>query len=209
MIDEIRVSNFKSLKKIDMPLKRLNILVGLNGMGKSSLIQVLLLLRQSNLIHTWKLELKGDLVDIGKGSDALYQFAKEEIIVFNLLWNKNKHERYEFTWTAESNVLNRVKGGATKEHIDDYISNLQYISADRLGPSIMYDMSQNSVEDGNLGSCGQYTSHFLSVKGNRIKVAPKRFHPSMSSPFLVNQVNAWLGEISPGIKINQEQLQRI
>ncbi len=202
MINKISVKNFKSLKDIDMPLKRLNILAGLNGMGKSSLIQVLLLLRQSYLSSTCKLELKGDLVDIGKGYDALYQFAKDEVIHFYLEWDKSKCAEYEFEWASESNALNRVKGNATEENIDSYINNLQYISADRLGPSIMYDMSQNFVKDRILGSYGQYSSHFLSVNGNRLKVDPKRFHPAMSSPFLANQVNAWLGEISPGIKIN-------
>jgi len=206
MINKISVKNFKSLKNIDMPLKRLNVLAGLNGMGKSSLIQVLLLLRQSYLISTQKLELKGDWVDIGKGYDALYQFAKDEVIRFNLEWDKNKCAEYEFEWSAESNILNQVKRNASEEHIDNYINNIQYISADRLGPSIMYDMSQNFVKNGILGLYGQYTSHFLSVNGNRLKVDSKRLHPLMSSPFLANQVNAWLGEISPGVKINVTEI---
>lgn len=207
MINKISVENFKSLKKIDMSLKRLNILAGLNGMGKSSLIQVLLLLRQSHLINTRRLELRGDLIDIGKGYDALYQFDKDEVIRFNFEWDKSEYAEYEFEWSAESNTLKRMKGNATEEkHIDNYINNVQYISADRLGPSIMYDMSQNFVKNGILGSYGQYTSHFLSVNGNRLKVDSKCFHPSMSSPFLANQVNAWLGEISPGVKINVTEI---
>jgi len=206
MINRISVNNFKSLKTIDIPLKRLNILAGINGMGKSSLIQVLLLLKQSNLISTRKLDLKGYLVDIGKGQDALYQFAKDDFIRFKLEWNKNNYADYEFEWMPESNVLNLVEKNTTEKNIDNYINNLQYISADRLGPSVLYDMSQNSVKDGNLGSNGQYTSHFLSVNSNRFKVNPKRFHPTMTSPFLINQVNAWLGEISPGVKVNVTEL---
>jgi len=202
MINKISVKNFKSLKHIDLPLKRLNILAGLNGMGKSSFIQILLLMRQSYLSKTWKLELKGDIIDIGKGYDALYQFSKDESIHFNFQWDKNKFAEYEFDWTAENNALNRVKKNVAQEHIDSYIHNLQYISAERMGPSIMYDMSQNFVEDGILGACGQYTSHFLSANGNRLKVDANRWHTAVSSPFLANQADAWLGEISPGIKIN-------
>jgi len=202
MINNIRVKNFKSLKNIDLPLKPLNILAGLNGMGKSSLIQVLLLLRQSYLKVTRRLELKGNMVDIGKGYDALYQFATDDMIRFAFQWDKNKRAEYSFECVAENNVLKRMKETATEEHIDSCIHNLQYLSADRLGPSIMYDMSQNFVKDGILGAHGQYASHFLSANGNRIKVDSKRLHPAVSSPFLANQVNAWLGEISPGIKIN-------
>ncbi|SMC65894.1 Predicted ATPase [Desulfocicer vacuolatum DSM 3385] len=202
MIDNIRVHNFKSLKNIDLPLKRLNIFAGLNGMGKSSLIQVLLLLRQSQLIRTEKLALTGALVNIGKGSDALYQFAEDEVLAFSLQWNEEQLATYEFEWMPESNYLDRISSSKSETDISPYIENLQYISADRLGPSIMYDMSQNSVKQGLLGALGEYTSHFLSVNGHRLKIEPRRLHPSIPSSFLVNQVNAWLGELSPGVKIN-------
>ena len=84
MIEQIRIKNFKSLKDISINTKKLNLLAGLNGMGKSSFIQTLLLLRQSD--DTWEaglLRLKGRLIDLGKGKDALYQFAAEELIECN------------------------------------------------------------------------------------------------------------------------------
>ncbi len=202
MINNIRVHNFKSLKKIDLPLKRLNIFTGLNGMGKSSLIQVLLMLKQSQLIRTEKLALMGDLVNIGKGVDALYQFAEDEVVHFSLQWNDKYNATYKFKWMPESNFLDLMESSDVETHIDAYIENLQYISADRLGPSIMYDMSQTSINQGLLGALGEYTSHFLSVNGNRLKIDPHRLHPSMASPFLINQVNAWLGELSPGVNIS-------
>ena len=197
MINKISVENFKSLKKINIPLKSLNIFAGLNGTGKSSLIQVFLLLKQSNLTGKQQLELKRYLFDAGNGSDLLYQFASDEIICFNLEWGKNKYAEYKFEWSPESHAFNKVRGSITEEYID----NMQYLSADRLRPSVTYDMS-NNLKDKLLGSDGQYTAHFLAVNGNRLKIVPKRFHPSTSSPFLINQVNAWLGELSPGVKIN-------
>ena len=47
MIKSIHIQNFKSLKDILMIPTSLNLLMGLNGMGKSSFIQSLLLLRQN------------------------------------------------------------------------------------------------------------------------------------------------------------------
>ena len=46
MINYMQIENFKSLKKISLPLQNLNLFFGKNGMGKSSVIQALLL-RQS------------------------------------------------------------------------------------------------------------------------------------------------------------------
>ncbi|MCP4701489.1 MAG: AAA family ATPase, partial [Gammaproteobacteria bacterium] len=39
MIRQLYVKNFKSLKETDLEIKNLNLLTGLNGSGKSSLIQ--------------------------------------------------------------------------------------------------------------------------------------------------------------------------
>ena len=47
MIKKLTIENFKILLKNEFELKNLNILTGINGMGKSSLVQSLLLLRQS------------------------------------------------------------------------------------------------------------------------------------------------------------------
>ena len=45
MIREIGVKNFKCFEELRLPVRQVNILTGLNGMGKSTMIQSLLLLR--------------------------------------------------------------------------------------------------------------------------------------------------------------------
>ena len=41
MIHYMQIENFKSLKKISLPLQNLNLFFGMNGTGKSSVIQLL------------------------------------------------------------------------------------------------------------------------------------------------------------------------
>ena len=79
MIKSIHIQNFKSLKDILMIPTSLNLLMGLNGMGKSSFIQSLLLLRQNKKSGLAKFALNGSLTEIGRGRDALYQDANKEI----------------------------------------------------------------------------------------------------------------------------------
>jgi predicted ATPase len=50
MICNLFIKNFKSLKTVYLKLSNLNLLTGLNGSGKSSVIQALLLLRQSAVL---------------------------------------------------------------------------------------------------------------------------------------------------------------
>ena len=47
MINNIQVKNFKSLENINLDLKNLNLLTGLNSSGNSSLIQSILLIKQN------------------------------------------------------------------------------------------------------------------------------------------------------------------
>ncbi len=84
MITKIDIDNFKSIKSLSLVPTSLNLFMGLNGMGKSTVIQSLLLLRQSMKSGLKQLSLNGNLVEIGRGKDALYGFAETERIHFDL-----------------------------------------------------------------------------------------------------------------------------
>lgn len=95
MIKRINVINFKSIKSIELIPTSLNLFMGLNGMGKSTVIQSLLILRQSLKSDLTQLCLNGDLVEIGRGKDALYNFADIEKIHFNIGFvNCNQDSEY-------------------------------------------------------------------------------------------------------------------
>ena len=49
MINELRLRNFKAFKDLELELRPFNLLSGLNSVGKSSILQSLLVLRQSYL----------------------------------------------------------------------------------------------------------------------------------------------------------------
>ncbi|MCK4663968.1 MAG: DUF3696 domain-containing protein [Bacteroidales bacterium] len=102
MISQIEIKNFKSLKKVSVKTKNLNVLMGLNGMGKSSFIQMLLLLMQSDKLEERVIDLNGILVQIGQGRDALYQYAEEDNIEFGLNFGYDTVENI-FTKYLEKN----------------------------------------------------------------------------------------------------------
>ena len=85
MINQILLKNFKCFESLDLELKPLNVLMGLNGMGKSTLLQSLLLLRQSYQENRLSaLKLNGKYIKLGNGSDILYERAEEEKISLNV-----------------------------------------------------------------------------------------------------------------------------
>ena len=87
MLRRIGLRNFKCFELLDLPCASLNVLCGLNGMGKSSVIQALLVLRQSFEtadLQEGRLVLGGTLTDLGSGSDVLFEDADEEVVAFLL-----------------------------------------------------------------------------------------------------------------------------
>jgi predicted ATPase len=69
MIENISVRNFKSLKEASVPIGRITVLIGLNGSGKSSLLQAMMLLKQS--LGQGGLRWDGPLVSLGNFSDVV------------------------------------------------------------------------------------------------------------------------------------------
>lgn len=76
MIDSLTLTNFKPFKNQTLSFKPLTLLSGLNSTGKSSVLQALLLLRQSHqkgLLAQKGLVLNGDLINIGTAKDAIFE----------------------------------------------------------------------------------------------------------------------------------------
>jgi hypothetical protein len=83
MIESITLGNFKCFADERIPLKRLTLLSGINGAGKSSVIQALLILRQIYMRLDFRgpdVSLSGDLVDLGRARDILFTSATEDVI---------------------------------------------------------------------------------------------------------------------------------
>ena len=70
MIKKIELKNFKCFERLELPLSNLNLLSGINSMGKSTVIQALLLLRQAYEKDSLGegLYLNGEYTQIGTGN---------------------------------------------------------------------------------------------------------------------------------------------
>jgi predicted ATPase len=215
MIKNIKLQNFKCFEKQNLRFKALTLLSGLNSSGKSSVLQSLLLLRQSyqqNLLPNTGLALNGDLVCIGTAQDALFEGAKEDIIGFQITWENNIERNWNFIYHKELDVL-KINKSETENTTENTIENkiydanlfgdkFHYLQAERIGPRPYLEMSEFQVKQhGQIGTRGEYTAYFLSMYRDKT-IQPLLQHPSKTSSTLIDQVEAWMGEISPGTRIN-------
>jgi predicted ATPase len=212
MIKNISIKNFKSLKNVFIETKSLNLLMGLNGMGKSSFIQVLLLLMQSDKLDERIIDLNGSLVEIGQGRDALYQFADEDFIEFKFLFPENDEFKWKLKYQKDKDQL-KAESGYRRElmsYFREQTTNFQFISAERLSPQNIYDASSVMVSDKKqIGMQGEFSAYYLNIYGSEYIVPEKLRHEKAISNKLLEQLNSWIGEISPGISINTKYVPEI
>jgi predicted ATPase len=221
MIRSIELRHFKSIKKKHFPLRNLNVLLGLNGQGKSSFIQSLLLLRQSDKLSKGELKLNGGLMNVGTAKDVFYQYSPRQMSIA-LQFDNAGFYQMNFDYLAETDLLqNNLMDGS------DYLSqnteqplftnNFQYLNAQRIEPKSVNMASYANVKDANsIGKYGQYTAHYIELRGDEEVIFDNLLHKDTEKyedkgetkvdKTLKNQINLWLGEISPGVRVQTSKI---
>lgn len=110
MIKSFSIENYKAFEKGTIELKPITILLGANSVGKSSLIQLLLLMQQTanaNKGYKSALKLNGNLVSLGES--------------VNIFRNKNTKNPVVFSFEFEDESLYlRLK----KTYLEDFVSEM-------------------------------------------------------------------------------------
>lgn len=216
MIDHIQLTNFKAARDLNIPLASLTMLAGLNGSGKSTVLQSLAALRQSyEFGQGHGLQLGGPLIPLGQGVDVLSEGAREEIISVVI-----QEDGVEYLWkckaVADANQLEFIDVPPSPHRLVD-MAHFQYLQADRIVPRTLYPQAnQQARQAGFLGSHGEYTADFLARNGNQ-PVSEKRRCPTEGigldknllariavTSTLLDQVAGWLQQISPGVHLQAE-----
>lgn len=220
MITNLSINNLKLHDHTNLELNGLTILTGMNGMGKSTVIQSLILLRQSYMMNDLDsgLNLKGDLCDAGISGELACQASSEHSLNINLKFHEQDDLNFSFDYP--DNIMDTLLPGSkenktSKDTLSKYAlfnENFQYLSAFRFGPQKSYNRDTSLVVTKKqiskiMGQC-EYAVHFLEqYKNTNIPIgelAIKESSDITPDYRLVVQVERWLRQISPNIKINIE-----
>lgn len=224
MIQSFEIKNFKSIKSKFFPFRNLNILMGLNGMGKSSLIEPLLCLRQSRFLEKGRLDPNGDYVSLGKTKDVFYQYSKNEDLVLDVQFSDSQRinlcleykPEADYFYSRDIDVFRQIEAKLIPIIQSDeslFNDNFQYLSANRIEPKHIHPQNFSQVVNKrNLGNQGEFTAHFIEVFGSEFVFFDNLLHPDsikkdnltgkdIVNKSILNQINLWLGEISPDIQV--------
>ena len=235
MLRRIGLTNFKCFDALDLSCAPLNLLCGLNGMGKSSVIQALLVLRQSfesGELTAGHLVLGGALIDLGAGSDVLFEDAEEEVVEFMLT---GEHDlapwkaAFEYSSTGdELTVLGAAEttsigatgsdastGGPSASTSHEIVSpmwravppfggRLHYVQAERVGPRKSYPLSEVAARRVSLGLRGEHAWNLLHRQRTALLPGDDPRRSGAAGRRLIDVVDYWLQDVSPGAHLGLE-----
>lgn len=203
MIEKIKLENFKCFEKIEIDLYNLNVFAGVNGAGKSTIIQSLLLLKQSfeqGYLQNKKICLNGNYVSLGTVKDILFEDAKEDIIKINIIEN-GTNNTYASVYPRDSNVLDLTDDSSSK-YLEE--NDFEYLHAERVSPQTTYPASDYFAGlKSQLGIKGEYAAYYILLNGDTSIPWDSTLG---EEKYIKGALQFWLNEISPEIKLDIQNI---
>ncbi|MDX3802310.1 DUF3696 domain-containing protein [Streptomyces sp. AK04-3B] len=204
MIRELGLNNFKCFAQATLDLRPLTVLTGVNGGGKSTVLQALLLARVTSTTTHRIIRLNGPFgLALGTAADVMSRAAQEPIIKFNLTREDGETFEYRFAVPEDPEALHliaeQVPDGPVPG-VGNSPAAFTYLCAERLGPRDVLAVSAEDPDEIGVGSQGQFTAQILALRETRAvdtrrNVRPPLHHPGQSSSILRLQTEAWTSEI--------------
>ena len=232
MLKSITLQNFKCFESLELDCAPLTLLSGLNSSGKSSILQALLMLRQSfqsGELGRGRLTLNGDIVELGADHELIFEDATAKAIVFLLQLDDDVlgkfspakkpiklHMVFDYRESGGNGQLEwrRTSGDdAPKIELQTWGKfpplggELNFVNAERIGPRKFYNKSKPLPRGCTLDPRGEYAFAFLHQQQNRFLKTEDPRVPSSHRGRMMAIVDHWLQAITPNVHLQLETTQ--
>lgn len=210
MLTQITLDRFKCFEHLLMPLKPLTLIAGINGAGKSSIIQALLLLRQSckDKDYDWSefVVINGGLVDLDNANSLLYaNTTGDETDIIISVENDDEDEIiFRISPKQENGVAKCKTEGDLNKAKDEWAlfsEDFVYLYADREQPKSKYIKSGYTRLDSRLGDRSANNAAFFmasEVNGNSNLRLPILKQEDAEDTTILRNVSAWISYVMGG-----------
>ena len=219
MLSSLDLTAFKAFDELHLSLGSLTLLSGLNSAGKSSVLQALSLVRQSfdaamlEQPDRSELLLNGPLVELGTVADIYCEYTRRNpsVLEFGFRGDNADHAVLRGTGVADHPTADVLKLDAGTHIFENSATaflhrRFNYLRADRVSPETTFRRSHREVvQRRSLGARGEFTAHYLNHYRDE-PVENQGVRSTEAGPGLMSQVTHWLGEISPGVRVEPEAI---
>lgn len=209
---QLRIEGFKAFREETFELRPLTVLAGVNGAGKTSVIQALLLFSQAADQPGGHVELNGPFrLNLGTFNDILnvqspqIRIALRDDALLPAPGGDGPAEEAFVLSGGDTDQFASVTsvGSNGRFAMPRQAGLLQYLSAERLGPRIVQNSSALPHSLLEVGCLGEFTAQVLHERGSA-NVDPKRFAPGLDlkTTYLKAHAEAWLSKITRTVWID-------
>ena len=226
MLTRIGVKNYKSFKEAEIPIKPITILLGANSSGKTSMLQLLLLLQQTaeeaSASYESALKIYGKRISMGKPENLFYKQDCKKPICIQIDFNNNHLKNYltealtsyltPFSLFSNNNIDSDIKRNILKKELDSIISDKNpfvstfvewspFISSSDLNPQRIPSLMLNYDFLKKLHSITQNSSSFsfsytISFSKNQLIVSAFSFKNNNNTILSYNSKGGFSSHIS-------------
>lgn len=208
MISSLRMINFKCFADESLALRRMTVLAGVNGGGKSTVLHSLLLARLAAVSPERTIQLNGPFgLDLGTAADVLCRSATTSEITLSLDTGD-----YQFSVPEDDEAL-FLDVVQRPDHptpgLDNGPAGFTYLGAERLGPRDVLSVSAERPDDIGVGVRGEFTAQVLALRETRAvrtrrAVREALWHPQTPNSQLRLQAEAWASDIIRPVRITAQ-----
>lgn len=224
MLSQFSIEGFKRFQSCTLDLEPLTVLTGLNGAGKTSVIQALLLLRQASLAsrtflvsreadqnHTATVPLNGAFgLELGSAEEVLNIQHGSQQIALGAELRDGTVIHFDLKASKDQPYLEIIAGqppGFIPGALGGSARAFTYLCAERLGPREILRDSAEPEDALGVGVQGEYCAQIIDVHGlnEKQKVPLSRRLPGRTEEvdaYLKYQVEAWLSDIVRPIELD-------
>jgi len=212
VIGRVIIKNFKAFRECEIKFSKLTIIMGENGIGKSTIVQSILLSKQALVGSTEipkNLYLNGPLVKIGNGADALRKNAEEEKIAVSIELMDGLLFEWSAAYVPGSDVLPMTVGDVSGiQSFRD--SRIRYLSAERVGPQLTSPFSQSEASRSDIDERGANALGLLHFSSDMALDSDDPRVPSEAKSRSIQSIfNYYLSKISSGATVAVQDLSDI
>ena len=204
IIERIALKNFKCFEALDLRMAPLTLLCGLNGMGKSTVIQAVLAWHGSRREHRLRVGGRLDL-GLGSGRDILYDESSSDTVEIEIeRSNVSRPFKYQYALKEDGDLILRedqssgeTGGAASNPRMHDEYEFI-YVNAERIGPRRTHPHSRLDL---SIGERGEYTLSYINRHASDLLPVTDPRCEGVSSRTIRETLTRWLQEVSPGARL--------
>ncbi|QCJ44718.1 DUF3696 domain-containing protein [Bacillus sp. S3] len=209
IFNKISITHFKSIKNAQIDLAPITLFTGPNGVGKSSMVQALLLAKQTfeniHRFNRWEVELNGSYhLSLGRAENVRSFMHEHNHIQIQLELDVNR-----LTYTYEVDPIDHPYSLQVEKSLSSADLNFQnvalhYLHAERLGPRKGLPFNPGSLL--TTGYQGEYVNHAIDRADQKSLVVHEILKAETALPRFSTQVEAWMQLLIPDFRLQVKPL---